>query len=200
MKHLAAVCLFVFAGCVEQAGGEEQGSAGTASTSQAEMILLPEPPPVLIQRDASQSVTYTPGSVTAADIWPTDRGITSVEVVLTQGPVRSGGPTYLAFVVWNGNFVAHIYCSYFGRPGTALHNLLADTLAANVTLGPDYGAVITGSGTGGPIVPTPHPNVDGEINFSPGYLANMKTLAVDALATSRTTIELPQYPIELPEE
>jgi hypothetical protein len=164
------------------------------------MILMPNPPTILVPRDASQSVTYTPGSVTASDIWPADRGITSVEVVLTQGPVRSGGSTYLAFVVWNGNFVAHIYCSYFGRTGATLHNVIANTLAENVTLGPDYGAVITGSGTGGPIVPTPHPNVDGEINFSSSYLTSVKTIAVDALETSRTTIELPQLPIEFPEE
>lgn len=198
MKHLAVLCSLLFAGCVmDVEAGDEQTAT---EQSEIEITTLPpivvSPTPVL-SLDVNTSTTVPSSSITADAVWPLDRNISSVEIVYHQGPVRTGGPTFLAFVVWNGNHVAHIYCSYFGRAGTLLQNKLADIVATRVSFGADLGTATTGSTTGGGVVHPPRPNVfpDDEVVLDSTFLRGIKDQAVAAFNLANVRISMPGAPI-----
>lgn len=144
--------------------------------------------------DVSVSKTYVMGKYDAEEVWPTNQGITSVQVIYKRGPVRSLGPTYFAFIIWNGNHVGKIYSAYLGPIGADLRRNISDTTATRTANVSAFQTSTTGSGGAGPVVPTPHPNLDGEFQFSQTYLNNLKQ---NAQALIDTTTDLLSYP-ELP--
>ncbi|HEY0195747.1 MAG TPA: hypothetical protein VGC42_31750 [Kofleriaceae bacterium] len=181
--------------------GDEADRVGAAEQTELQISPQPSPtmPPTATMAEATKSVAYTSGSVTASTIWPTNRGISSVEIVYTEASRYNGKARFLAFVVWNGNFVSHIFCSPTGSSGTELQNVIANTLEARVTYGTDLSAIITGSGTGGQPVPVPRPNVDGQFTFDATFLNSIKSQAVAALNAS-PVFHLPTAPIYEPGE
>jgi len=191
MKHLAVLCALLFAGCVTDVEGTEQTGAAEQSELQITPVLLP------ILLEATTSVPYQASSVTSSTIWPTSRNLSSVEVVYMAVPTRGTTGRFLAFVVWNGNFVAHIFSAPNNSIGRSLQNVIADTLEENVTYGTNTAAIITGSVTGGPVTPLPHPNVDGEYSFTSSYLTSVKTQATVAL-TATPIFQIPTLPIYEP--
>jgi len=195
MKHLAVLCALLFAGCVTDV---EDGAEQTGTAEQTELQITPITPiaqPILLE--ASTSVAYQQGSVTEAMIWPANRSISSVEIVYMAVPTRALTGRFLVFVVWNGNFVAHIYSAPNNSIGRALQTVIADALEENVTYGTNTAAIITGSVTGGPVTPLPHPNVDNEFTFTASYLTSVKTQANVALAAS-PVFQIPTIPIYEP--
>ena len=201
MKHLAVLCSLLFAGCVmDGESGDEQ-----TATEQSEIEAMPAPPPItvtptpiaILALDVNTSTTVPASAITADAVWPLNRNISSVEIVYHRGPDRTGGPTFLAFVVWNGNHVARIYCSYFGRAGTLVQDKLADIVATRVSFGEDLGAITTGSGTGGGVVHPPRPNVypDGEVVLDSSFLRDIKTQAITAFNLAQVPVSMPGAPI-----
>ncbi len=199
MKHLAVLCSLLFAGCVMDAEGADQ----TGDTEQAEMQISPQPspvqPPIAILLEANRSVPYTVGSVTDASIWPLNHNISSVEVVYMKADPQGRSTRFLAFVIWNGNFVARIFSSPNGTVGSSLQEVISDTLLERVTYGSDHTAIITGGVTGGPVVPLPHPNTDGGYTFTSSYLSSVKAQAVAAL-NATPVFQFPGAPIYTPSE
>ena len=192
MKHLAVLCALLFAGCVTDV---EEGAEQTGAAEQTELQITPIALPIMIE--ATTSVAYQQGSVTDATIWPTNRNISSVEIVYMAVPTRGLTGRFLAFVVWNGNFVAHIFSAPNNSIGRSLQNVIANTLEERVTYGTDTSAIITGSVSGGPVTPLPHPNVDNEFTFTASYLTSVKTQATTALASS-PIFQIPTIPIYEP--
>jgi len=192
MKHLAVLCSLLFAGCVMDV---EEGAEQTGAAEQTELQITPILQPILLE--ATTSVPYQVDSVTANMIWPTSRNLSSVEVVYMAAPSRGLTGRFLAFVIWNGNFVAHIYSAPTNSVGRSLQNLIANTLEENVTYGTNTAAIITGSVSGGPVTPLPHPNVDNEYTFSSSYLTSVKTQANIALSAS-PVFQIPTIPIYEP--
>jgi hypothetical protein len=175
MKLTAALLLLVVSACVTQPEVE--------TTDQA-----------IASVDAKVSQTYVMGKYDAEEVWPTGQGITSVQVIYKRGPERSLGPTYFAFVVWNGTTIGKIYCAYLGPIGADLRRNLSDTTATRTVNAPSFTASSTGSGSGGPIIPTPHPNVDGEFAFSSTYLDNLKQTALAIRVTTHDVMTYPELP------
>jgi hypothetical protein len=144
--------------------------------------------------DVSVSKTYVMGKYDADEVWPTGQGITSVQVIYKRGPVRSLGPTYFAFIIWNGNRVGKIFSAYLGPIGADLRRNLSDTTATRTANVSAFQASSTGSGGAGPIVPTPHPNVDGDFQFSQTYLNNLKQTAQILIDTTNDVLGYTELP------
>lgn len=144
--------------------------------------------------DATVSQTYVMGKYDAEEVWPTGQGITSVQVIYKRGPQRSLGPTYFAFIVWNGTTIGKIFCAYLGPAGSDLRRNISDTTATRTANVSTFTASSTGGGSGGRIIPTPHPNVDGEFVFSPSYLHNLKLTAQVIMDTTSDVMTYPELP------
>jgi hypothetical protein len=157
MRLATSLLIFALAGCVTQ-----QLEISTQTIS------LPE---------ANESVNWDPGKNDGNDIWPTGQGITTTQVMIKGAPDASDGPTFVAFVVWNGNFVGKIFRVHVGPPGVNFRQVVANINATRTYGLPDNSASSTGNGSTGGVTPLPHPNVDGNILFPPAYLINVKTNA-----------------------
>jgi hypothetical protein len=192
MKAATTLLILLFSGCVTSQAPEptdqapEAASPGPAPTSQA-----------VGTGDAFVTTTYHPNKYDDQDIWPTGQAIQSMQVIFKRGPVRSDGPSYLAFIVWNGNTVGKIFCVHVGAEGADLRKLISDTTATRTINVSVATASTTGSGGAGPIVPTPHPNVDVELQFSPTYLSNIKMHAQALLSTTTNAMMYPELPTPL---
>ena len=94
--------------------------------------------------------------------------------MVRKGPDGSDGPTFLAFVVWNGNFVGKIFRVKVGPDGVNFRTTVTNINATRTFGFPDNNSSASGNaGTGG-VTPLPHPNVDGNIAFTADYLNNAK--------------------------
>lgn len=191
MKAVAALLIVLCSACVTQgtdpaSPGTEAPSPGTEAASQA-----------VGSADAFVTTTYAIDKFVGEDIWPTGQSIHSTQVIYKRGPVRSDGPSYLAFIVWNGNVVGKVFCAHVGPEGADLRKLISDTTATRTLGVSSFTASTTGSGGAGPIIPTPHPNVDGELQFSSTYLANIKMHAQAMLDTARTAMMDPELPTQV---
>jgi hypothetical protein len=158
MRHAISLLIITIAGCV----------APQLETS-SQTITLPE---------VNTSVAWEPGKTDGNDIWPTGQGITTTQVMIKGGPDSTTGPTFIAFVVWNGNFVGKIFRVHAGSDGVDFRQVVAGINATRTFGFPDREGSSTGNGTNGPVTPLPHPNVDGAITFPPAYLNNVKTNAL----------------------
>lgn len=175
MKLTAALLLLVVSACVTQPEVETADQA-------------------IASGDATVSQTYVMGKYSADEVWPTGQGITSVQVIYKRGPQRSLGPTYFAFIVWNGTTVGKIFCAYLGPSGAELRRNISDTTATRTANAPSFTTSSTGGGSGGTIIPTPHPNVDGEFQFSQTYLDNLKQTATAIRVTTHDLMTYPELP------
>jgi hypothetical protein len=156
MRATAApfVLVLAFAGCVTQQ---------LDSTAQA--ITLPE---------QTDSVFWSPRLNDGNDIWPSDQAITTTQVMIRKGPMSSAGATFIAFVIWNGNFVGKIFRVHVGSDGADFHQALANITNARTFGLPDHNISSTGNVTSGSGTPLPHPNVDGAVHYTASELGNVK--------------------------
>lgn len=176
----------VLSACVSAPMDSSDEPVGTA---QSNIQITPEPSPgpsgpVLIQPfpifEATTSTWWNPARFTYADIWPSGHGITSTQILFRRAADSSTGSTYVAFVVWNGNFVGRIYRVH-ASDGADFSSSVAQLTAMRASTGPDNSVSSTGNTTSGTPKPVPHPNVDGDITYSPGYLTNARTTAAALL-------------------
>ncbi|MEO7729342.1 MAG: hypothetical protein ABIY55_00080 [Kofleriaceae bacterium] len=166
----------------------------SACVTQPEVEPVEATQQVVASTDVAVSQTYVMGKYDAEDVWPTNQGISSVQVIYKRGPVRSLGPTYFAFIIWNGNRVGKIYCAYLGSSGADLRRNISDTTATRTVNVSTFTASSTGSGGGGHTIPTPHPNVDGEFVFPQTYLNNLKLTAQAIIDTTSDVMTYPELP------
>jgi hypothetical protein len=157
MRVMAALIILALAGCVTQ-----------QLDSTAQSITLPE---------QTDSVFWVPKTNDGNDIWPSGQGITTTQVMIRKGPDSSAGATFIAFVIWNGNFVGKIFRVHVGSDGTDFHQVLANITSARTFGFPDHNSTSTGNVTSGSGTPLPHPNVDGTVHYTPSELGNVKTNA-----------------------
>jgi hypothetical protein len=140
-----------------------------ATQSQPQSLSLPE---------ATDSVTWIPGTHDGGDIWPTAQGIHSAQVLIRKGPDRSDGPTFIAFVVWNGNFVGKIFRVRAGADGANFRAVMSNVTAARTFGVSNFSWSSTGNGGGGDgNPPIPRPHIDGECHFNVEYLNRLKNRA-----------------------
>src|SRR4029077_5313840 len=69
--------------------------------------------PNICNADLTDHTTSEPwtASLGAEDLWPTNCGITSAQILKRKGPTNpiNNADTFIAFVVWNDSIVGHIY-------------------------------------------------------------------------------------------
>lgn len=157
MRHAAVLLLITLAGCV-----------APQLDTMAQAITLPE---------ATDSAFWDPQVNVGTDIWPAGQGITSTQIMMKKGPDSSAGPTFIAFVVWNGNFVGKIFRVHLGADGADFAATSHNITATRTNGFPDHTTSSGGNPTAGSGTPLPHPNVDGSIHYTATFLNNVKTNA-----------------------
>jgi len=170
MKASVTLLVLVIASCATGYDPETSASEQTATAQR----LIP----------VNTSCQWIPGkscygvSNDGDSIWPTEMGITSVQVLTRSGPDRLEHTqhTFLAFVIWNKTTVGRIFRVDIGPDSAHWRATLGD-IAETRTLGNiDFDIGSTGGAGGGPVGP-PHPNVMGPITFDTAYLAAVKRYA-----------------------
>ena len=169
MRQVALLSFVALASCVAP-------QLDTASQS----ISVPE---------ATDSVFWNPRINVGSDIWPAGQGITSTQIMMKKGPDSSAGPTFIAFVIWNGNFVGKIFRVHLGADGADFAGTSHNINATRVNASPDHSTSSGGNPIAGSGTPLPHPNVDGAIHYSTTFLNNVKTNAVIILNATNDFID-----------
>jgi hypothetical protein len=199
---LVSGMVFALSACVN---APMDSSDDQVSTSQAKIEMVPEPTPgrpVVIQPfpviSPNTSTWWDPSQFTYANLWPLGHGITSAQIMFRQAADCSTGRTYVAFVVWNGNFLGRIYRIHIGD-SASFSAAVAQLTDGRASASPDYSVSSTGNSTSGGTKPPPHPNVDGQITYSGDDLTNVRSVATSLLNVTtpfRNYIEIQN--IELP--
>lgn len=171
MKIIASLFALAITACVAPMAEPE--------TTTEQSITLPE---------RSDSELWVPKLNSGNDIWPAGQGITSTQVMIKKGPASSAGPTFIAFVIWNGNFVGRIFRVHNGSDGADFHQAAAGIGTVRTVNFPDNSNSSTGNVTGGSGTPLPHPNVDGTIHYLPSSLTNVKTSAMAILTATNNFV------------
>jgi hypothetical protein len=130
--------------------------------------------------DATRSEDWYAGKQTIDDLWPSNQGITSMQILTRRGPDRTDGTkTFIAVVVWNHDTVGHIYWVSRGTDGSDFSSLRDNTLATRCNSNPDHDGGSDGTPYAG-TPPVPHPNVSGYLSFTVDatFLQNAKDAAV----------------------
>ena len=179
MKLCALLSLCLLACVTEPTTTDPTATDHIATDRQA--ITLPE---------ATDSIFWIPNKHGANDLWPTGQGIPSAYVLIKRGPAASTGATFLAFVVWNGNFVGKIFRVRVGADGENFRAVVSNTNATRTFGFPDNNAGSAGNGGGGGVPPIPHPNLDGAVHLPTRYLDGVKTAAGAIDAATRDFMAL----------
>ncbi|HEX5058218.1 MAG TPA: hypothetical protein VFV99_02605 [Kofleriaceae bacterium] len=110
---------------------------------------------------------WDPGTATNASIWPTTYGnppvtITNTSVLVKGAPPDSNGnPQFLAFVVWNTNFVGHIWLVKKGAEGVNFKGVMLNSFAAQTAGHAGFQSLFAGNVDTDPPVPRgPGPTID----------------------------------------
>jgi hypothetical protein len=175
------VLLFTFALALALAGCVTQQLETTTQS-----ITLPE---------QTDSVFWNPKTNVGSDIWPAGQGITSTQIMIRKGPDGSTGATFIAFVIWNGNFVGNIFRVHVGADGADFHQAAANITSTRTFGFPDHSTSSGGNPTTGSGTPLPHPNVDGTIHYSPSDLTNVKTNAAVILNATNDFMNFTEAPL-----
>jgi hypothetical protein len=166
MKSLVPLALALFASCAVNDAPPTSTATTALSTNGGASV----------GTDVNYSVDWS-DKFTSEDLWPTNAGITSTQVLIRKGQDRADGThTFIAVVVWNHTTVGHIYWVNRGTDGSNFHTLLDNTIGARCNNAPDHG----GGGDGVPVggtPPIPRPNVS-YFTVDATFLQNAKDAAL----------------------
>jgi hypothetical protein len=166
MKAAATLLALVLASC---AMGSELDTPATATVEDHATTRLPS---------VNTSCLWFPDGTCYGqrndgnNIWPSDVGITRLQVLLRGGPDRleHRQQTYLAFVIWNGSTIGRIFQVDLNTESDVnFQDTLRDISARQTMSIFDSQTTMTGSTVGTPS-PPPHPNVLPPIVFEQPYL------------------------------